>query len=357
MHINNKDIVMRTVLLLGLLSVGMFGCWSETTPQSFIRPVKVEVVKPLRTYDKEFVGVVSAEQYTNYAFRVGGMIIKTYVTEGTFVKKGQLMAQLDTSDFLLEYEAKKAQFQTNKSILERNKRLLERQAISQQDYEIANANFQSAKSSYQYAQNQLEYAQLRAPFSGSVEKKFVENYQKINAGEPIYKIINPDVLEVKFTLPENEVAIGRAAEFYIEFDNLRGESFSAKIKEIVDASVDGAGIPVTLAISDKNFKPDTYNIKAGFACRVKVVVEPEKFNKNYSLVPITAIFAKDSEPSKSFVWIFNAENNEVVSRQVTTAGLVGSDNIIVQSGLDSGERVVTAGVYQLVDGQKVNLLK
>lgn len=348
---------MKRILLLSVLSAVMVGCWTKTTPRSYVRPVKVEKVKPLRTYDKEFVGVVSAEQYTNYAFRVGGMIIKTYVTDGTFVKKGQLMAELDPSDFLLDLQANKAQYQTTKSILERNKRLLEKQAISQQDYEIAAANFQNAKSSYEYAQNQLEYTKLRAPFSGSVEKKFVENYQKINAGEPIYKIINPDVLEVKFTLPENEVGIGQTADFYIEFDNLRGELFTAKVKEVVDASVDGAGIPVTLAIVDKNFKPEKYNIKAGFACRVKIIVEPVKYNKTLCLVPVTAIFSKEDEPNSYYVWIYNSQTSDVVSRKVEYEGLLGNDNVIIKGGLQEGEDVVTAGVYQLVDNQKVNLLK
>lgn len=348
---------MKRILLLAVLATGMMSCWTETTPRSYVRPVKVQEVKPLRMYDKEFVGVVSAEQYTNYAFRVGGMIIKTYVNEGTFVKKGQLMAELDPSDFLLDLEANKAQFQTNQSILERNKRLLAKQAISQQDYEIAVANFQKAKSSYEHAQNQLEYTRLRAPFSGSVEKKFVENYQKINAGEPIYKIINPDVLEVNFTLPENEVGIGQAADFYIEFDNLRGELFNARIKEVVDASVDGAGIPVTLAISDKSFKPEKFNIKAGFACRVKVVVEPEKFNRTLTLIPITALFSKDNDKQNNFVWIYNPEKGDVTSRKVAYDGVLGNDNVIIKDGLKEGEMVVTAGVYQLVDGQKVNLLK
>lgn len=348
---------MKSVLLLLLMSTLMVGCWTQTTPGSFVRPVKVQKVMPLRTYDKEFVGVVSAQQYTNYAFRVGGLINKTYVNEGTFVKKGQLMAELDPSDFLLDLEATKAQYQTTKSILERNKRLLEKQAISQQDYEIAEANFQKAKSSYEYSQNQLEYTKLRAPFSGSVEKKFVENYQKINAGEPIYKIINPDILEVKFTLPENEVEIGNTADFYIEFGNYRGETFTARVKEFVDASVDGAGIPVTLAITDKNFRPDKYNIKAGFACRVKIVVEPDKYTNSFSLIPLTAVFVRQGDKQNKYVWIYDPDTKSVKSQKIVVDGLLGDDKLIIKNGLQLDQEVVTAGVYQLVDDQKVNLLQ
>lgn len=346
--------VLSTLLIVATTT--LTGCWPKTEPQSFVRPVKLSQVHSLRTYDKEFVGVVSAEQYTNYAFRVGGLINKTYVTEGTFVKKGQLMAELDPGDFALQLEADKAQYQTTQSILQRNKRLLEKQAISQQDYEIAEANFQKAKSAYEYSLNQLEYTKLRAPFSGSVEKKFVENYQKINPGEPIYKIINPDILEVKFTLPESDVNLTRVGQFFVEFDNLRGEQFKVRVKEVVDASVDGAGIPVILAIDDKNFNPAKFNVKAGFACRIKVLIENLNYDKNLYTVPITAIYTRDDNTDQKYIWVYDTKTSTVKSVKIDSQGMLGSDLVIIRGDMNDQTQVVTAGVYQLVDGQNVNVL-
>lgn len=351
-----KVVNLFVCILCGTL---LTGCWKETVPRTFVRPVKVVDVQSLASYDKEYVGVVSAEQYTNYAFRVGGLINKTYVTEGTFVKKGQLMAELDPGDFLLQLSADKSQFETTKSILERNKRLLDKQAISKQDYEIAASNYQQAKSQYAYSQNQLEYTKLRAPFSGSVEKKFVENYQKVNPGEPIYKIINPDILEVKFVLPENDVRVTelkKTGSYFVEFDNYRNEFFTARIKEVVDASVDGAGIPITLAITDEGFNPDKYNIKAGFACRIKIRIENDSVRSNYCTVPVTAIFSHENDQTTKYVWIYDPASSIVRQRAIVTSGLIGSDRVIVKEGVKMGEKVVTAGVYQIVDNQKVNLL-
>lgn len=346
----------RLIFCLLAASALLTSCWKASTPVEFVRPVMLSEVVSLRSYDKDFVGVVSAEQYTNYAFRVGGLINKTYVTEGAMVKKGQLMAELDASDFLLELESDKAQYQTTKSILARNERLLAKQAISTQDYEIAKSNYQQAKAAYEYTANQLEYTKLRAPFSGSIEKKFVENYQKIQAGEPIYKIINPDVLEVKFTLPESDVNLlkaQKAVEYFIEFDNFRGEVFSAEVKDAVDASVDGAGIPVTLRITDKAFVPSKYNVRAGFACRVRVRIDHETMIRDFYTVPLTAIFAKDNDKIASYVWLYDAAKGTVSSRKVTNKGLTGGDNVIIGDGVKAGDRVVTAGVYQIVDNQKV----
>lgn len=347
----NRLLFIASLLLLA-------SCWRSESPQSFVRPVKIAEAISLDNYGKDFVGVVSAEQYTNLAFQVGGLIKRMYVNEGSTVKKGQILAQLDTQDYIVQLEADKAQYQSAKSILERNERLLSRQAISTQDVEIARANFQKAKSAYEYSQNQLEYTNLRAPFSGSIETKFVEDFQKIAAGEKVVKLINPSVLDVSFTLPETNINITMVqAQYSVEFENLKGKSFSAKIKEVVDASVGGMGIPVTLTITDPEFNPAKQNIKAGFACKVKVLIENRPSLKGFIKVPVSAIFAENTLDSTKYVWILDPSTNIVTKREVKTSGLMGNSDVIVSKGLVGGEKVVTAGVYQLVDNQKVTVLK
>lgn len=315
-------------------------------------------METLRSYDKEFVGVVSAVQYTNLAFRVGGLVTKTYVIDGSYVKKGDLIAELDPSDILLQLSADQSAYETAQSTLARNERLLAKQAISTQDYEIAKSKFQQAKASYRYAQNQLEYTKLRAPFSGSVEKKYVENFQRIDPGEAICKVINPDLLDVKFVLPESDIAMTKIKNgYFVEFDNFRGNYFTASIKEVVDASVDGAGIPVTLSITDKNFIPEKYNIKPGFACRIKVLIEGDEVSRSFLTIPLTAIFTDAANIKDKFVWLYNPATSTVSRRSVTTNGLIGTDRMIINDGLASGEMVVTAGVYQIEEGQRVSLLQ
>lgn len=347
------------IKLLSLLTISVIltSCWEEPQVKTFVRPVKLAAVQSLNAYDKDFVGVVSAEQYTNLAFLVQGQITKIFINEGSFVKKGQLLAEVDPADMLLKLEADKAKYQSTKSILERNERLLEKEAISVQDVEIARANYLQAKSAYDYSMNQLSYAKLHAPFSGSVEKKFVETYQKVQAGEKIFKIINPDVLEVNFTLPETDANIVYAkSKYFIEFENFRGDLFAADIKEVVDASVDGAGIPVTLKITDSRFKPEKYNIKAGFACRVRVQIDNPAQIQQYMTVPVSAVFAETTDANGKYVWVYDQAASTVVKRAVVVDGLMGANQVIVTSGVSSGDKVVVAGVYQLVDNQKVTVL-
>ncbi|MEG0724496.1 MAG: efflux RND transporter periplasmic adaptor subunit [Mucinivorans sp.] len=341
------------IMLMALPLLGLVSCWDAPTPRSFTRPVKLTKVVSLASYDKDFVGVVSAEQYTEVAFQVGGLITKTFINEGSFVKKGQILAQIDPSDIDLQKSSDYAQYQTTKSILQRTERLLAKQAISLQDVEIAKSNFLKAKSQYEYSCNQLSYTKLRAPFAGNIERKYVENYQKVNPGQAIYKIINPDVLEVNFTLPESDVDMASVRNsYFVEFDNFRGDLFEARIKDVVDASVDGAGIPVTLAIVDKRFKPEKYNIKAGFACRVRVVVDNPNVRTHHMTVPLSAIFQVEGSTS-SYVWIYDEAKGTVIQREIKIGGLSASNSMIVLDGLTAGENVVSAGVYQITNNQKV----
>lgn len=349
----------KTLLPLFVSLVIFTSCWQRESPQSFVRPVKIAEAVSMSYYEKDFVGQLTAKQYTNLAFQVGGLINSISVSEGSAVKVGQILARLDTQDFQLQLEADKAQYLTTKSILERNERLLERQAISTQDAEIARANYQKAKSAYEYTQNQIQYTYLRAPFSGSIEAKYAEVYQKVSAGETIFKLINPTVLEVSFTLPETDINMTLvSAEYQVQFENIKGKSYRAEIKEIVDASVDGMGIPITLKITDPDFDPIKQNIKAGFACIVKVRIA----DKNRALdgmvrVPVTAIFTQNTQEGKKSVWVYDRSNGSVSMREITTRGLMSDSDAIVSEGLSAGEQVVTAGVYQLVDNQKVTILE
>lgn len=346
------------IYCLLIMPLFLVSCWEKSEPKTYIRPVKVANVESLAFYEKDFVGVVSAGEYVDLAFRVSGLILKTYAEAGTNVRTGQILAELDPSDLNLRVDASRASFETASSIIERNKKLLAKGAISQQDYEMSTAQYSNAKSEYEYNVNQLNYSKLRAPYGGSIEKKYVEQYQKINTGEPIYKLINPDILEIDFTLPENDVVlINSNKRISVEFDNHKGVYFNAEIKDVVQASTGGSGIPVTLRIKDERFSPKKLEVKAGFSCRVKLIIENTSADKNFTFVPITAIFTeRKSNNDNRYVWIYNSADKTVSRRQVKTNVLIGKDLIVVESGIQTGEQVVTAGVQSIEEGQTVNIL-
>ncbi len=151
-------------------------------------------------------------------------------------------------DIALQYAATKSAYETAAAQVERNKRLLSRQAISVQEYEISLANYQKAKSEYELSVNNMRDTKLTAPFDGSIEKRLVENYQRVNSGEGIVQLVNTHNLRIKFTIPDAYLYLLRTKDprFLVEFDTFKGHVFQAKLEEYLDISTDGTGIPVSI---------------------------------------------------------------------------------------------------------------
>ena len=283
----------------------LMSCSQPPVKEQGPRPVKLTEVTSLNLVEKSFSGVVSPDQFSDLAFKMSGPLISLNVDEGQKVRTGQVVAEIDPQDFKWEYEAKKASFQTAEAQLQRAKKLLSKQAISKQEYETTEASYSNAKAAFEYAQNQLEQTKLRAPFDGFIQKKYVENYQKVQAGQGIVCLINPNKLQIQYTMPETNITyFSTPYQIYVEFDNYKGIRFKAKVKEYVEASPDGSGVPVFLYIDDPEFNLNKYKVAVGFSCRVVLHIESASFNEGAVLAPLSAIVASEENNDK-FVFVYN----------------------------------------------------
>ena len=321
-----------------------------------IRPVKTATVSSQSVIHKDFSGMVEAVEYVKLAFRVSGQIINLPVVEGQRVRKGQLIAAIDPRDIALQYAADKATYETAAAQVERNKRLLGRQAISLQEYEISVANYQKAKSAYELSSNNMRDTKLSAPFDGSIEKRLVENYQRVNSGESIVQLVNTQKLRIKFTIPDDYLYLLRAKDvtFKVEFDTYKGKIFNAKLEEYLDISTDGTGIPVTIIIDDPTFDRSIYDVKPGFTCNIKLASDIAPFIEEKMMnIPLSAVFGECGD-KKTYVWIIN--NDKVSRREVTVYSPTGEANLLISKGVKPGETIVIAGVHQLVEGQTIKVI-
>ena len=206
----------------------LMSCSQPPVKEQGPRPVKLEEVTSLDMVEKSFSGVVSPDQFSDLAFKMSGPLISLNVEEGQKVRTGQIVAEIDPQDFKWDYEAKKASFQTAQAQLQRAERLLAKQAISQQEYESTKAAYSNAQAAFENSQNTLEQTKLRAPFDGFIQKKYVENYQKVQMGQGIVCLINPNKLQVQFTMPETNITyFSTPYSIFVEFDNYKGTRFKA----------------------------------------------------------------------------------------------------------------------------------
>ena len=328
----------------------LYACQQQETTETKTqpRPVRVVQVKALGTISKSYTGVVEAEEFSILAFKISGPLVSLNVQEGQKIRKGFVIAHIDPLDYRLKYDAAESYYNTAKAIYERNKRLLAQNATAVQNVEIAQADFIQATSALNIAKSTLGYTNLTAPFSGLIEKKYVENFQKVSVGEPIVKLVNPDKINIRFVLPETSIGlIEIPKKIYVEFDTYRGKKFKAEVKEYIYSS-DGSGIPITLRIVDSTFNTFRHDIYPGFSC--KVYFELENTVSDKFIIPASALV---EENGKEYIWIVEPNTKTVDKCPVSTIKFENS--ALVKEGLNSDDIIVTAGVTSLKEGQRVSI--
>ena len=336
--------IISTILFLLLFSCGEKQQKMESN--SSIRPVKIVEAEELGSIARQYTGVVKATDFSVLAFKISGTITKMDVIVGEKIKKGQIIAQIDSKDYQLEYETAQANYKTSKSIYERSKRLVAADAVALQNLEIAEADYVRATSTLSIAKRTLDYTNLSAPFSGFIEEKQVNTFEEIQAGQAIVRLVNPEDVEVHFLLPESNIQLlDYPKEIYVEFDSQKGKLFTADVKEYVDAS-DGFGIPITLTITDEQFTPYRKNVYPGFSC--KVIWEVVDNITTQFMIPPSALQIKEG---KEYIWLVDPSTQTVHSHEVKTSRLAG--HIFVTSGLQKQDLIITAGILSLSEGQKV----
>lgn len=329
-----------------MLLCALVGCRQRGRVNHPPQLVKTYVLESLGGVGRDYAGMATADHSTNLAFKVGGQVVAFDVSDGEYVRAGRVVAEINPRDYQLAYDAAKATYLASKSQFERAERLLARQAVSQSEYETARNNYVGAESAYRNAADVLTDTKLRTPIDGIVEKKFVDTYQRVGAGQTIVRIVDPVTRTVKFTMPESGIALLERSDlrFWVVFDNFPEHRFEARLKDWIRTSPDGTGVPVSLAVD----VTEGYVIAPGMACTVYLQSEAQS---SQTAIPLTAIFVPDTT-TQPMVWVVN--DNRVSAVPVRLGALYGSD-MVVAEGVEAGESVVTAGVYKLSNGQRVTI--
>lgn len=338
-------------LLLGLLLVG---CGEEKHSRQTaerVTTVKTTTAYAVEYQTKDFAGMATADDAVNLAFRIAGQILVVDVSKGDYVELNQMLARLDSRDVELRVAADKSRYERAKSQYERLGRLLAHEAVSQQEYEASLSEYIQAQSTYENTKDLLQDTKLCAPYAGVVERLFVDTYQRVEAGQPILRLVNPISTTVEFTMPERSLSAlsDSLTTFIVTFDNIPNRHFAARLHKFAKTASDASGFPVALKIAaDESRK---YGISPGMTCQITMRVVEGKISE--VAIPLTAVYA----PSEGgeYVWVVGRDMR--VERRAVRLGLpFGRDKVGVESGLSEGEQVVTAGVYRLHDGDKVRVI-
>ena len=330
----------------------LVACHGGVQHDDSLQPVKCVVAKPLHAVTRDFAALSTADDAVNLAFKLSGRIIDVPVAKGVSVNKGELLARLDSRDVELQLSAAQASYEEALSRLKRAERLLSHDAISEQEVEALQNAVTQTKTAYDNAEQALQETRITAPFSGVVEYVAVDTYQRVSSGETILRLVKPESNTVGFTAPENLISSLSlpTTQYKVVFDAYPNHYLTATIKSFARTSSDALGFPVSLRLTDVD--RTRYTISPGMTCIAIVSVKED--DDNAVLLPLTAIYAPIGDYDS--VWVVD-DDNRVHRRRVTLGGLMGSSDVVVLDGVTAGERVVSAGVYKLVDGEQVKVVE
>lgn len=337
--------------LFFVMSCAAAACGGRSVPVGSVRPVKVETAVRAGFIDRDFAGLATPDDAVNLAFKLSGQVLDIPVSQGEAVARGQLLAELDPRDVELQVAAQRSAYEEARSQMQRMQRLLQHEAVSRQEAEAAQTRYAQARSSYENALDLLKDTRLRAPFAGVIEASYVDKYERVQSGQTILRLVAPETSTVKFTLPESalDVLTRPSTHFDVAFDNYRGVMFAARLKDYARTSSDASGFPVSLTL--EGVDTARCRISPGMSCTVTMrTADPVA---DAVSLPLTAVCAPAE--GGDYVWIVG-DGEQVERRAVTLGGLYGRDRVIVDSGVEPGERVVTAGVYQLREGETVRIM-
>jgi len=357
MKIECKQVYAPLFLILAplLLAAGC-GKKDKAEPAEVVRPVKTAVVQGFAEGEQTFPGMVDAGNKLLVSFRVSGRIIELPVRKGEAVEKGQLIARLDPRDYEISVEATKADFQRTEADFQRYKRLYETDAVPLADLDQRRSERDVAKARLDEAEKNLGYTYLRAPFSGMIGNRYVENHMDVKSQEEIVDLNDTTTVEVKINVAENLVALMKQFEdeldlkVYAEFDAAPGRRFALRIKEIAArADPQTQTFQVTFAMP----QPGNLTLLPGMTALVRLVVNIKPGASIDIPISVPAIAVVTSSDGDKVVWVVNTDDMTVHTRKVTVGSLRGTYVIEILEGLEGGERVVIAGLAQLSEGMKV----
>ncbi len=329
--------------------------------------VVTDVVQKTVPIYSEFVAQTDARETVEIRARVQSFLDAQHFTEGTIVKKGQLLFTLDKREYQAKLLQAKAELEIALARLgkaetdeRRLKPLAERRAVPQQDYDnaaanllAAQANVSAARAGVVAAELELSYTTISSPITGLVGKRLVAPGNLVGKGEAtlLDTVSSIDPIRVNATLSE--------AEYLRFFTQAKGQGKSAVPFEliladgsvhphkgrlvIVDRAVDQK--TGTLAFSAEFPNPDG-RLRPGQFGRVRAAAE---MARDAILIPKRAV---QEIQGMQTVLVVGADN--MVALRTIQPGETVGDLLIVRKGLEPGERVIVDGIQKARPGSKVN---
>ena len=353
-------IIVPTLLSLAVLAACSPGGEKPAAPGpgAGAPPPEVDVITVTAgsaTLTQDLPGRLQAYRSAEVRARVEGIVERRLFAEGSDVKEGATLFQIDARSYAAVVEAAAAEVEVSRQVVERYKPLLEIRAVSQQEFDAAQAKLKQAQAALTRAKLDLDNTRVPAPISGRIGRALVTEGALVGRGEstPMTTIEQIDPIYANFTQPgadllrlQRAVKAGRwkrADSARVELVLEDGSIYPAPGRILFsDLAVDATTGSVSLRAL---FPNSGHEILPGMFVRVRF---PEAIAIDSIRVPQRAV---QGGAQGQFVLLVGADG-KVAQQPVKTSGMAQGD-FIVAEGLKGGEQVIVNGLQKARPGAPV----
>lgn len=294
----------------------------------------------------EIQGQITSKEEVILRSEINGTVDKLYVSEGDFIKKGAPILSLSNTLLVAQQQEIEEQVSFAKFLLEKQEKLFNDGVGSEVQLKEVQTRYNSLKKSMETLMTQLNKRTLIAPFSGYVEKLFIQTGESISPMNQAIQLVGLDELYLTADVSENlisEISIGDSVSAYLP--SLGVTISGAKISrtgKLINPVNRTVKIEAKIVSSKKQLVPN-----------LMAIIKIRDYTKENSIVLSSRLISKNASGS-SFLKILNADN--VVGTKAVSLGKQNGNYIEIVSEISSGIRVVDAGKNNVIEGQRVNVI-
>lgn len=349
---NKFKIIFPSALLPLIAAMILHGCGDgsgETTDQKIEKKIPIVKVKQIESsvFSDNFkvVGLIKPFTSAKVSSEEGGVI--TYLTKdkGSYVRKGEVIARLKKDVEMASLEQTEAQVELARMNYEKQKQLYEDNATTEIQYLTAKWQYEAAVRGADILRTRLKTGFVRSPISGVVEDKFMNKGEMSAPGSPIFSIIDVSTVKISAGVPEmyiTKVKMGQSVN--ITVDVLPGVNFEGKISYVAP-SLSGVSrtfeVEILINNREKLLKPGmNANVQISEYTRTDAVVINQDLIVDYG--------------DEQYLFVLDGD---IARKRVIKLGGRNENMVLIESGLNPGEKVIYEGFQSVKDGDKVQVVQ
>lgn len=353
----NKKIKWGLIALLAI-ALGIFGFYqltphenkelssAETMPKSKdkkVLSINAKIVTPhLLTNEFPIIGKLVPDEEVELSFETSGKITDIYFTEGSFVKKGELLAKVNDSQLQAQLRRLEAQLPLAEDRVYRQNALLQRDAVSKEAYEQVKTELATLNADIEKVKAEIRMTELRAPFDGTIGLRQVSTGAYASPNTIIAKLTNITPIKIEFSVAERyaaDIKKGTNLEFRVDG---KLEPFNAKVyatESSLDATTHTLAVRAVYPNKSGELTPGRY---ASISLKHQEI--PDAI-----AIPSEAIVP---EMGVNKVFVYRCGKAEPVTVSI---GIRTDAEVQILSGLQTGDTIITSGTLQLRKGSDVKI--